>query len=129
MEQGCSRNSLIIGLGGGNLTDLTGFVASVFMRGIDHILIPTTLLGMVDAAIGGKTGVNFLSRKNLIGTFKQPENIYIDLLFLNSLDKKEILNGFSEIVKYGLIYDKDLFFDLADNFNHLISLENIDKLG
>jgi len=125
---GCNRNSLVIGLGGGVITDIAGFVASIYMRGIDHILIPTTLLGMVDAAIGGKTGVNFLSRKNLIGTFKQPENIYIDLLFLNSLDKKEILNGFSEIVKYGLIYDKDLFFDLVDNFNNLISLNNIKQL-
>ena len=125
---GCNRDSLVVGLGGGVISDITGFVASIYMRGIDHILVPTTLLGMVDAAIGGKTGVNFLNQKNLIGTFKQPENIYIDLLFLNSLDKKEILNGFSEIVKYGLIYDKDLFFDLVDNFDNLISLENINQL-
>ena len=125
---GCNRNSLIIGLGGGVISDIAGFVASIYMRGIVHILIPTTLLGMVDAAIGGKTGINFLSRKNLIGTFKQPENIYIYLFFLNSLDKKEILNGFSEIIKYSLIYDKDLFFDLVNNFDDLISLKNINQL-
>tara|TARA_B100000029_G_scaffold504176_1_gene582553 strand:+ start:729 stop:1769 length:1041 start_codon:yes stop_codon:yes gene_type:complete len=125
---GCNRNSLVIGLGGGVVSDITGFIASIYMRGINHILIPTTLLGMVDAAIGGKTGINFQNRKNLIGTFKQPENIYIDLSFLDSLDNKEILNGFSEIVKYGLIYDKNLFFELVDNFNQLISLQNIDKL-
>jgi len=125
---GCNRDSLVVGLGGGVISDITGFVASIYMRGINHILIPTTLLGMVDAAIGGKTGVNFLNQKNLIGTFKQPENIYIDLLFLNSLDKKEILNGFSEIVKYGLIYDKDLFFDLVNNFDNLVSLKNINQL-
>ena len=125
---GCNRNSLIIGLGGGVISDIAGFAASIYMRGIDHILIPTTLLGMVDAAIGGKTGVNFLNQKNLIGTFKQPKNIYIDLFFLNSLDKKEILNGFSEIIKYGLIYDKDLFFDLVNNFDNLVSLKNINQL-
>ena len=107
-DHGCNRKSLIIGLGGGVISDITGFVATIFMRGIDHILIPTTLLSMVDASIGGKTGINYLKRKNLIGTFKQPKNIYLDLSFLNSLSEKELLNGFAEIIKYSLIFDRKL---------------------
>ena len=97
----CSRKSLIIGFGGGVITDIAGFVASIFMRGINHILIPTTLLGMVDASIGGKTGINTSKGKNIIGTFKQPKAIYVDLFFLNTLNKKQIINGFAEIIKYG----------------------------
>ena len=105
----CTRNSLIIGCGGGVTTDIAGFVASIYMRGINHVFIPTTLLGMVDAAIGGKTGVNNNSGKNLIGTIKQPSAIIIDPTFLYSLDKKHIINGFAEIIKYGLILDNNMF--------------------
>ena len=121
---GCTRKSLIIGFGGGVIMDFSGFIASIYMRGIDHIFIPTTLLGMVDAAIGGKTGVNTKFSKNLIGTFKNPEYIYIDSIFLNSLNKKDMIDGFAEIIKYGLIKDKDLFFESVKNFKTCINHKN-----
>jgi 3-dehydroquinate synthase len=117
----CDRNTLIIGLGGGIVTDFSGFVSSCYMRGIKHILIPTTLLGMVDASIGGKTAINFQNKRNLIGSFKLPESIVIFPEFLKTLDKKEIINGFSEILKYGLIFDKDMFDFIKENFNNLIA--------
>jgi len=128
IEKKCTRNSLIIGFGGGVTTDITGFIASVYMRGIDHILVPTTLLGMVDAAIGGKTGVNTNSGKNLIGTFKQPIAIIVDIIFLHSLNKKHIINGFAEVVKYGLIFDRNMFTNVRDNFNELVKLNNSQEL-
>ena len=118
----CTRNSLLIGVGGGVITDLAGFTASIYMRGIDHILIPTSLLAMVDAAIGGKTGINIQSGKNLIGTFKRPKGVYVDSGFLKTLDKKNIINGFAEILKYSLIKDKKLFFTLVDKYQNLIEL-------
>ena len=124
----CNRDSLLVGFGGGTVTDLTGFVASIFMRGIDHVFIPTTLLGMVDSAIGGKTGVNNNGARNIIGTFKQPKAIYIDPLFLKTLSKKDIISGFAEIVKYGLIADKKFYNTVTSNFNELVGLKNLDKM-
>lgn len=100
---------LIIALGGGTTTDLVGFLASTYLRGVSLLLIPTTLLGMVDAAIGGKTAVNTPYGKNLIGSFYAPTAIFIDPSFLQTLPLKEIRNGFAEIVKYGLIQKKGLF--------------------
>lgn len=96
------RDTLLIGLGGGVVTDFTAFIASTYMRGIPLILIPTTLLAMVDAAIGGKTGVDTPLGKNLIGTFYHPKHIFIDLSYLASLPEKEWMCGLSEIIKYGL---------------------------
>ena len=128
VEKNCTRNSLIIGFGGGVITDIAGFVASIYMRGINHILIPTTLLGMVDAAIGGKTGVNTTNGKNLIGTFKQPSAIIIDILFLHSLDQKHIISGFAEVIKYGLIFDNNMFQNIKQNFKELVSLNNLQEL-
>jgi len=127
-EKKCTRHSLIIGCGGGVTTDIAGFVASIYMRGVKHIFIPTTLLGMVDASIGGKTGVNTNSGKNLIGTFKQPSAIIIDPTFLHSLDKKHMINGLAEVIKYGLIFDSDMFQNIKENFDMLIDLDNIDEL-
>ena len=124
VSKGCNRGSLIIGVGGGSITDLTGFIASIFMRGIQHIFLPTTLLGMVDASIGGKTGVNTLSGKNLIGTFKQPNPVFIDLSFLNTLTKEQVIDGFSEIIKYGLICDFDLYNKIKNNFTNLVNFKN-----
>ena len=124
----CTRKSLIIGFGGGVITDFTGFIASIYMRGIDHIFIPTTLLSMTDASIGGKTGINIEKAKNLLGTFKQPKAVFINPEFLYSLNKKHIINGFAEIVKYGLIFDKDFFYKILNNFNDLIDLSNIDEI-
>jgi len=121
---GCTRQSLIIGFGGGVILDFSGFIASIYMRGIDHIFIPTTLLGMVDAAIGGKTGVNTKFSKNLIGTFKNPKCVYIDSIFLNTLNKQNMIDGFAEIIKYGLIKDKNLFLESVKYFKTCINHKN-----
>tara|TARA_B100000427_G_scaffold318079_1_gene314864 strand:+ start:157 stop:1284 length:1128 start_codon:yes stop_codon:yes gene_type:complete len=106
---GVERGDTIIGLGGGVVTDLAGFVASTCLRGIKLINIPTTLLAQVDAAIGGKTGINHVTGKNLIGSFYQPDLIINDCATLRSLPKHEAHSGFAEIIKYGVITDKPLF--------------------
>ena len=98
-----NRNDAVIGLGGGSTTDLAGFVAATWLRGIRSVLIPTTLLGMVDAAIGGKTGINTSEGKNLVGAFHLPDSVVIDLDTLSSLPRNELLAGMAEVVKYGFI--------------------------
>lgn len=102
------RNDAVIGLGGGATTDLAGFVGATWLRGVRTILIPTTLLGMVDAAIGGKTGVNTQEGKNLVGVFHQPYKVFIDLDTLETLPRNELLAGMSELVKYGFISDPEI---------------------
>lgn len=109
MQRKCNRDTLLIALGGGSLTDLVGFVASTYMRGIPLILIPTTLLGMADAAIGGKNGIDTSQGKNLVGTFYHPIAVFIDLQLLETLPPKEWLSGFAEILKHGLICDPELW--------------------
>jgi 3-dehydroquinate synthase len=109
-----NRSDAIIALGGGVTGDLAGFIASMYMRGIPYIQIPTTLLGMVDSSIGGKTGVNLTEGKNLVGTFYQPKAVYIDPDFLKTLPKKQFLNGFAEIIKCSIINDKGLFLELEN---------------
>ncbi len=104
---GFHRNDLLIALGGGVVTDLVGFVASVYNRGIRFINVPTTLLAQVDASIGGKTGVNLPEGKNLVGSFYHPICVVCDVNVLRSLPEKEIKNGFGEIVKYSLIANED----------------------
>ncbi len=104
-----SRSDVVIALGGGVTGDLAGFVASVFMRGISVIQVPTSLLAMTDAAIGGKTGVNCQEGKNLLGAFHQPLKVYVDVNFLKTLSKKEMQNGYAEIVKHAVIDDRRLF--------------------
>jgi len=103
-QLGCDKETLIIACGGGVTTDLVGFVASVYMRGLSLILIPTTLLAVVDASIGGKTAINTRYGKNLIGTFYHPKHIFADLNVLKTLPEKEWFNGLAEILKMGLIY-------------------------
>ena len=107
------RGTLLIGMGGGAVTDLVGFIAATYMRGVPLILIPTTLLGMVDAALGGKNGVNTKNGKNLIGTIHHPIATCIDLQLLQTIPKKEWLNGLAEILKHGLIYDSKIW-DLCE---------------
>ena len=102
-EQGATRHSLLINLGGGMVTDLGGFAAATFKRGIAYINIPTTLLSMVDAAVGGKTGINFNGLKNEIGAFAPASSVLIDCNFLRSLDHFNILSGYAEMLKHGLI--------------------------
>jgi 3-dehydroquinate synthase len=101
-----TRTDLVIGFGGGAVTDLAGFVASTWLRGVPLIQVPTTLLGMVDAAIGGKTGINTAEGKNLVGSFYTPSKVLCDLDTLSTLPRNELLAGFGEVVKYGFIADE-----------------------
>ncbi len=105
----CDRKSLVINIGGGTIGDVGGFAASTYMRGVDFIQIPTTLLAQVDASVGGKVGINFAGIKNLIGTFQQPVAVIIDVEILAGLPKREFISGFAEIIKHGVIADKKYF--------------------
>ena len=107
--KGADRSSVIVAFGGGILTDMAGFLAAIFMRGIPVILIPTTLLAQVDAAVGGKTGVNLTAGKNLIGSFHQPLAVLIDPAVLHTLPEREYRAGLFEVIKHGIIADADLF--------------------
>ena len=109
---GGSRHSLMVNLGGGMVTDLGGFAASTFKRGIPYINIPTTLLSMVDASVGGKTGINFNGLKNEIGVFRTPETVIIDTEFLRTLDHENICSGYAEMLKHGLISNNTTFAKL-----------------
>ena len=120
LQNGFGRDATLISLGGGVVCDITGFVASVFMRGVSVIQIPTTLLAQVDASVGGKTGVNHSLGKNLIGSFYQPSAVVCDTAFLSSLDPKEMSDGLAEIIKYGLIYDRDFFVWLQTNISNIL---------
>lgn len=111
---GCGRDTCIIALGGGVITDLVGFLAATYCRGVPVIYIPTTLLGMVDASIGGKTGVDTPYGKNLIGTFTQPSAVLIDSNTLDTLPEKEIKNGLVEMIKHALIADANMFDQLYE---------------
>ena len=120
------RKSLIIGFGGGVITDMAGFAAGIFMRGIDFINIPTTLLAQVDASVGGKTGVNNDFGKNLIGLFYQPKAVFINAKYLDSLSMREIRAGIAEIIKMAVCFDKE-FFEWLEGANLLenkVDLEN-----
>ena len=110
VDRGADRASLVIAFGGGILTDVAGFLAAIFMRGIPVIQVPTTLLAQVDAAIGGKTGVNLAAGKNLIGSFHQPLAVLIDPAVLDTLPEREYRAGLFEIIKHGVIADPDLFW-------------------
>lgn len=103
-----NRDDCVIGLGGGSTTDLAGFVAANWLRGVSCFLIPTTLLGMVDAAIGGKTGINTAEGKNLVGAFHLPKKVFVDLDTLETLPRNELLAGMAEVVKYGFIQDPSI---------------------
>lgn len=112
LEYEAHRNTLLIGIGGGVVTDITGFIASIYMRGIAFGYVPTSLLGMADAAIGGKNGVNMEFHKNILGTIQQPKFILYDVAFLKTLPDEEWSNGFAEIIKYACLFDDDLYREL-----------------
>jgi 3-dehydroquinate synthase len=112
-NNGASRNSALINLGGGMVTDLAGFAGATFKRGLHNINIPTTLMASVDAATGGKTGINFNGLKNEIGSFYHPDCVMIDCNFLKTLDRDNILSGYSEMLKHGLIRNKKYFDELV----------------
>lgn len=116
LQKGADRQTLILGLGGGVIGDLGGFIASTFMRGVAYIQVPTSLLAMVDASIGGKTGINFEGTKNMIGTFQQPRAIFSDSLFLKTLPDDEKKSGFAEMVKHGLIEGGDHWEEILTTY-------------
>ena len=116
-ELGADRKSVVLNLGGGVVTDLGGFVAATFKRGIDFINIPTSLLAMVDASVGGKTGIDLGNLKNQIGVFNFPKMVVIDVRFLETLPQNEMRSGLAEMLKHGLIFDRNYwnqFLDLGD---------------
>ena len=121
---GCDRHSALISLGGGVVGDLAGFCASVLLRGVDFIQIPTTLLAQTDSSVGGKTGVNSSSGKNLIGTFHQPKVVFIDVHTLKTLDSRQILCGFGEVAKYGLVLNADFWHWLEQNGDQVVAIDD-----
>lgn len=121
------RKTLLIAIGGGVVGDLGGYVASSLLRGIDFIQVPTTLLSQVDSSVGGKVGINSKSGKNLIGAFYQPKLVIADSMFLTTLPKRQFSSGFSEVIKYGLIWDKEFFAYLENNHAQIFEL-NFDKI-
>jgi 3-dehydroquinate synthase len=119
------KSWMLIGIGGGIATDLAGFVACTYFRGIDFAYVSTTLLGQVDAAIGGKNGINYKGYKNLIGVIRQPEFVICDTETLKTLARKEFIGGFSEIIKYAFIRRKDLYPYLINNIQKAIEFDKI----
>src|SRR5882762_6942099 len=113
IEAGLDRSSFVVGLGGGVIGDISGFVAAIFQRGIPHVQIPTTLLAMVDSSIGGKTGVNLDAGKNLIGAIHHPTLIIDDVDLLKSLPRRELSQGSAEIIKHAVIADAEMFEQLT----------------
>ncbi len=133
LDFGADRQSLLINLGGGVVTDMGGFTASTFKRGIDFVQVPTTLLSQVDASVGGKTGVDMDHVKNIIGTFAQPKAVFIASRFLQTLDKRQLVSGFAEVIKHGLIADRSFYetvrgLDAATltlaHIRHSVSIKN-----
>ena len=112
IKNGAKRNDLLIAFGGGVVTDITGFVASIYMRGINLIHIPTTIISQIDSSIGGKTAVNYEQYKNIVGTFYDPMIVICETKYLDTLQKKEILNGYGELIKTGLIGDVEILHEL-----------------
>ena len=113
-QGGATRHSLMVNLGGGMVTDLGGFAASTFKRGMNYINIPTTLLAMVDASVGGKTGINFGGLKNEIGVFNTAKSVILDTLFLRTMDHENICSGYAEMLKHGLIANDAMWAELVD---------------
>ncbi len=124
LELELDRASVVIGIGGGIVCDIAGFVASTYCRGMKLILVPTTLLAQVDAGIGGKNGVNFKGYKNIIGTFRQPEVVLVDTNLLETLNMEEMKSGYAEIVKHAAIADEKAFENL-ENCDDLFSISNL----
>ena len=126
LENRLERSSTLVALGGGVIGDMTGFAAATWLRGVNFVQIPTSLLAMVDASVGGKTGVNHPQGKNLIGAFYQPKLVFIDPLVLKTLPPREFRAGMAEVIKYGIIWDADLFEKL-EREERLDSLECVSQ--
>ena len=125
LENKADRHSVIIALGGGTLGDVAGFIAGTFMRGIDWIGLPTTLLAQVDSSVGGKTGINHASGKNLIGVFHQPKLVIADTHALKTLGQREIVSGLGETIKYAITFDKKFFQFLDQKLELLLKLDSV----
>lgn len=129
-RMGATRHSLMINLGGGMVTDLGGFAASTFKRGINYINIPTTLLSMVDASVGGKTGINFGGLKNEIGVFNNAHSVILDTTFLRTMDEENLLSGYAEMLKHGLISNEGMWAELLNfDVENITSSDHLEKLG
>jgi 3-dehydroquinate synthase len=129
MKHHADRNALLVNLGGGTVTDLGGFAASTFKRGIRFINVPTTLLAMVDAAIGGKTGIDFGGAKNQVGTFAEAEEVLVDPVFLSTLPRREILSGMAEMLKCGFVADDKLLEINLENYQeHILRAGEIKRV-
>jgi len=125
LQAGLDRTSMVVALGGGVVGDLAGFVAATYLRGLDFVQMPTTLLAMVDSSVGGKTGVNLEQGKNLVGAFYQPVEVTADLSTLETLPDREYVSGLAEVVKYGVIWDADLFGKLEARAAQLIARDPV----
>jgi 3-dehydroquinate synthase len=121
LDAGLGRDSVLVALGGGTVTDTAGFAASVYLRGIPWVAIPTTLLGQLDSGLGGKTGVNLAQGKNLVGAFWQPSAVVCDLDFLETLPVRERVSGLAEAIKCGLAFDPSLFRYIRDHWDELLA--------
>jgi len=128
-ELNLDRAHFIVALGGGVIGDLTGFAAASWLRGIRFVQVPTTLLSMVDSSVGGKTGINIAEGKNLVGAFHQPQLVLIDLETLQTLPVREFSAGMAEVVKYGVIWDKELFQSLEATALRLADLKSVDAVS
>lgn len=124
LAEGADRETMLIALGGGVVGDLTGFIASVYMRSVPYIQVPTTLIGQLDSAIGGKTAVDLPQGKNLLGTFYQPRAVFADVNFLETLPDREFNNGLAEMIKYGIIEDESLFRRLEEDMDAIKSRDS-----
>ena len=123
LDAGADRSTYLVGIGGGIVCDIAGFVASTYMRGLPCGYVPTTLLAQVDASVGGKTGVNYDGYKNIIGTFSQPAFVLCDIELLKSLPEREISSGFAEIIKHAAIADADMFTYLEAHTSRALQLD------
>lgn len=128
LDSNLTRSDLMIALGGGVIGDLAGFVASTYLRGIDFIQIPTSLLAQVDSSVGGKVAVDLEKGKNLVGSFYHPKKVIIDPKVLETLDRRFLIDGMAEVIKYGCIKDKTLFNKLNDMKNYEELINNIDSV-
>lgn len=124
VEMGCDRSTVLIALGGGVVGDLGGFVAATYMRGIPFVQVPTTLLAMIDSAIGGKTAVNLAAGKNLVGAIYQPKMVLVDPAFLATLPTRNVISSLAEAIKYGFIRDRSIFDTIDSRFDEMVELKD-----
>jgi 3-dehydroquinate synthase len=125
LKNNFGRDTVLIAIGGGVTGDLAGYAASTFMRGIQLVHVPTTFLAMIDSSIGGKAGINFIKKKNLIGAFYQPRLVFIDIMFLSTLPSREFKSALGELIKYGFISNKDFYNYLSNNLENVKSMNDL----